>query len=222
MELCSALREGGLTPSLGLLRATRAATGLDLFVLIRPRGGDFLYSDEEFRIMQQDIRIAQAEDADGVVLGLLTMAGKVDVERTTALVQLAQPMEVTFHRAFDLTQDLGEALEDVIRTGAQRILTSGGAASATAGQAQLTALAHQAQDRVTLVAGGGVRPANIAALASATGLHEFHSSLRRTEASPMQFRAQAVHLGEPGADEYTRTVVLASDVEALVNAAGDL
>ncbi len=219
VELCSALREGGLTPSLGLIRAVRASVALDLYILIRPRSGDFLYTDEEFRIMQEDVRIAAQEGADGVVLGILTADGDVDVERTRRLVDVARPMETTFHRAFDMARDLEGALEDVNRCGATRILTSGGMGNALLGRERLEALHRAAKGRLAVMAGGGVRPANVAELAQATGVSQFHSSMRRAKESPMRYRMPGVHLGEAGVDEYARSCVLAEDVRALVDAA---
>ncbi len=218
IELCSALSEGGLTPSLGLIRAVRRLCSLPVFVIIRPRGGDFLYSADEFAVMREDIEIAAAAGVQGVVFGLLTAAGDVDVPRTRELVELARPMQVTFHRAFDMTRDLDQALEDVIRCGADRILTSGGQPSALLGSQRLRGLVRTAGGRITLLVGGGVRPGNISELAHTTGATEFHSSLRRSVPSPMQFRSAAVQLGSQGADEYTRHTVLQQDVEDLVAA----
>lgn len=218
IELCSALAEGGITPSLGLLRAVRNACTLPIFVIIRPRGGDFLYSPEEFGVMRDDIGVAAEAGADGVVLGILTAAGTVDVARTRELVQLARPMQVTFHRAFDMVRDLDEALADTLQTGVDRILTSAAHPSAVRGKDALRRLALAAGQQITLLAGGGVRPDNIAELAQATGITEFHSSLRRVVGSSMQFRTAGVQLGSQGADEYARTTVLAEDVQALVSA----
>lgn len=219
VELCSALREGGLTPSLGLIRAVRASVQVELHVIIRPRSGDFLYTADEFAIMRDDIRIAADAGADGVVLGLLTADGEVDAERTQALIEAARPMEVTFHRAFDMTCNLDRALEDVIKCGANRVLTSGGRENAVRGQTAIHRLVHTAAGRIAIMAGGGIRPENITELIHKTGASEFHSSLRRNAPSPMKYKAPAVHISEEGADEYARTVVLADDVRRLVAAA---
>jgi len=219
IELCSALREGGLTPSLGLVRTVRSACSLALFTMIRPRGGDFLYTANEFRAMQEDIRIMAQEGVEGVVFGLLTRDGLVDKERTVALVELARPMEVTFHRALDMAVDLEQALEDVIACGVQRVLSSGGAPSAWAGRDRLQSMLQQAGGRVTMMVGGGVRPAQIAELMAATGAKEFHSSMRRLMPSPMLYQPQNLNLGEPGSDEFSRYHVLAEDVRELVTAA---
>ena len=220
IELCSALREGGLTPSLGLIRAVRSRVKLPLFVLIRPRSGDFLYADEEIDVMREDIHIAAQEGVDGVVLGVLTEEADIDLERTRALVEMARPMEVTFHRAFDMTRSIDAALEDVIGCGADRVLTSGGGHNAIEGSQQLRKLVQQARGRISVVVGGGVRPGNIAELIQDTGAHEFHSSLRRNRKSPMKHQAHAVHLGEAAVNDYVRGVVEEQDVQELVRSAG--
>jgi copper homeostasis protein len=218
IELCSALREGGLTTSLGLLRTVRAACSIAVFTIIRPRGGDFLYTADEFRAMQEDIRIMGHEGVDGVVFGLLTPDGSIDKDRTRALVELAHPMQVTFHRALDMTADPEQALEDVIACGVQRVLTSGGAPSAWAGRGRLKALVDQAAGRTTIVVGGGVRPAILARLMASTGATEFHSSMRHMMPSPMRYQARNLSLGEPGVDEFSRNLVLAEEVRELLAA----
>lgn len=218
IELCSALREGGLTPSLGLVRTVRSACSIAVFTMIRPRGSDFLYSADEFRTMQEDIRIMGKEGVDGVVFGLLTQDGNIDKERTRALVELAHPMQVTFHRALDMTSDPEQALEDVIACGVQRVLTSGCAASAWAGRKRLQAMVQQAAGRVTIIVGGGVRPATISRLIASTGATEFHSSMRHKVPSLMRYQTRELNLGEPGLDEFSRDLVLAAEVRELLAA----
>ena len=219
VELCSALREGGLTPSLGLLRAVRAQLRIELCVLLRPRPGDFLYSPEDFKVLREDLKIAAGEGADGVVFWVLKADGAVVEARTQALVALACPLKTSFHRAIDMTRDPSRALESVIRCGADRVLTSGGAPSAIEGSVRLRAMVQAAGEQITVVVGGGVRPGNVAELAWRTGATEFHSSMSHTQASPMQFRVPHLSLGAPGADEYRHTVVRAQDVRTLVQAA---
>lgn len=179
IELCTALSKGGLTPSLGLLRNVRSKLNIPVHVMIRPRTGDFVYSDDDFAIMQEDIALAAQSGADGVVFGLLTSYGEVDIERTRALVKLSKPMQVTFHRAIDLTPDPFMALEAIIHTGADRILTSGGELNAMLGSVRIQRLVHAARGRVHVTVGGGIRRENLAELVQATGAKEWHTSLRR-------------------------------------------
>lgn len=215
VELCSALVEGGLTPSLGLIRAVRSKIGIGIHVMIRPRGGDFLYSDDEFAVMRDDIALAGQCAADGVVLGLLTADGDVDVEKTRELVELARPMEVTFHRAIDMARDIESAIEDVIRAGAHRILTSGGEQTAMLGRERIRELVRAADGRIRIMVGGGVRAENVQEIIQSTGACEFHSAVRRTIPSPVEYQVQGLHLGDPEVDEYVRSVVRSEDVRML-------
>jgi copper homeostasis protein len=178
IELCSALSEGGLTPSHGLVRAAVTASGLPVHVLIRPRGGDFFYSESEYDLMAEDILHAKALGAAGVVLGILDAEGRVDLLRTRSLVQLAHPLPVTFHRAFDATPSLPQALEDVIQAGCTRVLTSGGEDDVVAGVPTLAALIEQTKGRIDVAVGGGLRLQNAGMLARETGAEHFHGSLR--------------------------------------------
>jgi len=177
IELCSDLSNGGLTPGIELMRLTREQVRLPIFAMIRPRTGDFVYSGAEFAQMQRDIAAASEVGVDGVVLGILTGDGRVDVERTRELVEQARPLPVTFHRAFDTSTDLRKSLEDVIRTGAVRILTSGGAANALEGRRQLAELVRRARGRITIVSGSGITAANADLIAKQTGAREFHAGL---------------------------------------------
>lgn len=177
IELCSQLAVGGLTPSQGLIQSVRAALTIQVFVMIRPRGGSFVYSADEYQIIQNDIVTAKKLGCDGVVFGLLTPQCDVDISRTRELVKLARPLEVTFHRAFDEARDLNAALEALIDCGVDRVLTSGGASSASAGAPTLAHLQAQAQGRIQIMAGGGVRPHNVTQLLRATGIRTVHSAL---------------------------------------------
>jgi len=211
LELCSALSEGGITPSVGLLRAVRRSAGVKMFPIIRPRGGDFTYSEAEQALMLEDIAMARAEGADGVVLGVLTADGHVDVAAMRTLIAAARPMEVTFHRAFDVAVHLEQALEDVIATGAERLLTSGGAADACQGAARLAQLQRQAAGRIVIMAGGGLRAHNVRAQVQATGVREVHASLSQWEASSATLGNPAVQISARAGDHVRRVV----DVQAV-------
>lgn len=218
VELCSDLAEGGITPSAGLIALVRRRIAIDLFVMIRPRGGDFYYSDHEREVMSEDIRQARAAGADGFILGLLDDQALVDVERTRELVELAHPLPVTFHRAIDMTPDPQAALEDVIATGARRVLTSGGAPKVTRALATVARMQEAARDRITIMAGGGITPTTIHAVADGTGVREFHASLRTALPSPVRYQKQGVDMGEIHNREYMRYTVLEENVRALAQA----
>lgn len=187
IELCANPMEGGTTVSYGMMKAAREAVTIPVFPIIRPRGGDFLYSDAEYKVMQQDIQLAKETAMDGVVLGILAADGQVDKDRVARLVELAYPMEVTFHRAFDHAAEPLKALEDIIDCGCQRILTSGARNTAIEGQDLIKACVAAADGRIIILPGAGIRSGNIRALAEATGLQEFHSSARRQLASAMVY-----------------------------------
>ncbi|MFM7709342.1 MAG: copper homeostasis protein CutC [Ferruginibacter sp.] len=187
IELCSGPAEGGTTPSAGFIQAARAATHIALFPIIRPRGGDFHYSDAEFEAMKTDIRLCKQLGCDGVVIGLLQADGTIDETRTGILVDLAYPMEVTFHRAFDRTRDAGEALEAIIRCGCTRILTSGQRNTAVEGADLIRQLIDQANNRLIIMPGSGVRSTTLHALHAQTGATEYHSSARIAQSSTMTY-----------------------------------
>jgi len=191
VELCSALSEGGLTPSYGLIRQCRERFSLPLFPIIRPRGGDFLYSEEELDLMVADTRGCRALHCDGVVLGLLDREGHIPLRTLDRLLRAAYPMDVTFHRAFDRCRDPFDALEQLISAGVQRILTSGQQPTALEGKGMIAQLLQQAAGRIIIMPGSGIRPDNIKELALATGAEEFHSALRSRRESAMAFRHPA-------------------------------
>jgi copper homeostasis protein len=182
IELCRELSRGGLTPSVESMRLAREQVRLPIFAMIRPRAGDFAYSEAEFAEMQRDVTVAARMGMNGVVLGILADGGRVDIERTRQLVELARPLPVTFHRAFDVTADLRRALEDVIQTDAVRILTSGGAASAYAGVGCLASLVETASTRIVVMPGGGITAMNVAHIAKTTSAREFHAGLSSVSA----------------------------------------
>ena len=186
IELCDNPGEGGTTPSYGFIKAARQILTIDLFTIIRPRGGDFFYSDEEFKIMKTDIKVCKDLGCDGVVFGILNDDATIDKVRCKILVQLAYPMSVTFHRAFDRVTDPSQALEDVIECGFERILTSGFYSTAMEGADNLKKLIQVADERIIIMPGSGVRSSNIGELAKTTSAIEFHSSARKMRNSNMK------------------------------------
>ncbi|MFZ1527236.1 MAG: copper homeostasis protein CutC [Ferruginibacter sp.] len=192
VELCDNAGEGGTTPSFGFIKAARSAVSISLFPIIRPRGGDFYYSNDEFEMMKTDIAVCKKLGCDGVVFGLLNTDGTVDKKRTAKLVQLAYPMSVTFHRAFDRVNDMASALEDVIDCGCERILTSGLYPVAEEGLKNLAVLVKLAAGRIIIMPGSGLRYGNIKKVAEATGATEFHSSARITIPTKMEYNNGAM------------------------------
>lgn len=190
VELCAALSEGGLTPSAGLIELTRKHIGIDLHVLIRPRRGDFLYSKPELEMMKKDIEMARKLGADGVVLGVLKKDGGVDVARTRALLAQAGPLSVTFHRAFDMTPDPFQALEELKKIGVDRLLTSGQQKTAIAGAGLIRELVKAAGEELIVMPGGGINDENIGELLKRTGASAYHASARSRLESKMEFRNQ--------------------------------
>ncbi len=212
IELCAALTEGGTTPSQGTIRQCRDAFGVALFPIIRPRGGDFFYTDEEFSIMMNDVILCKQLSCDGIVTGLLQQNGQIDLSRTSRLIEMAYPLEVTFHRAFDRCRDPFEAMETLISIGCQRILTSGQQPAAPDGADLIARLVKEASERIIIMPGSGIRPDNIAGLAKQTGAREWHSSLRAQKKSDMSF----IHPAFAGSPEsYTNPAIDPSAVKAL-------
>lgn len=184
IELCDNAAEGGTTPSYGVLKMVREEVGLPVFPIIRPRGGDFLYSPGEFEVMKKDISVCRELGFEGVVIGMLKAGGSVDKNRCSELRELAYPMEVTFHRAFDRCIDPYEALEDIIAIGCQRILTSGQMPAAIDNLPLISGLIKQAADRIIIMPGSGVRSNNLDLILQ-TGAQEIHSSARAAAPSNM-------------------------------------
>lgn len=202
VELCAAMYDGGTTPPAGMIRLARELLQIELYVMIRPRGGDFLYSEWEFRQMKEDLLFAKSCGVDGVVIGLLDENGEVNVVRTRELVELAAPMKVTFHRAFDMTADYRRALEDVIRSGCYRILTSGQRNTAGEGMEVLRELVRESAGRIRIMAGSGVGSDNALKLAD-TGVDALHLSGKKSRDSRMKYRNPVVFMGGvPGIPEY--------------------
>ena len=215
IELCANLAEGGTTPSYAHIKKCKEAFGIALFPIIRPRGGDFLYTKDEFEIMKNDIKLCKELGCEGIVIGLLNMDGTIDMTRTSELVELAYPLEVTFHRAFDRCKDPFTALEELIEIGCQRILTSGQKPTVSEGIDLIAGLNKKADDRIIILPGSGVRKDNIKMLAEKTGCIEFHSSLRGKAKSPMQFIHPAF---ADSAESYSNNEISPDEVRALRNA----
>ncbi len=214
IELCANLAEGGTTPSYGMIKQCREAFAVSLFPIIRPRGGDFLYSKNEFEIMLQDVKLCKQLGCDGIVVGLLNMDGTIDIVRTAALIEAAYPLGVTFHRAFDRCKDPFVALEELIEIGCERILTSGQQPSVVDGVELVAELNTKAAERIIIMPGRGVRKENIKMLAEKTGCLEFHSSLRGKENSKMSF----IHPGfKDSGESYMNNAIDAEEVKNLRN-----
>jgi copper homeostasis protein len=217
VELCANLLEGGVTPSAGVIYLTRQQLHIPIHVLIRPRGGDFCYSDRDFEVMRLDIEIAKQLGAEGVVMGILQPDGSVDKERIAILIALARPLKVTFHRAFDMSRDPFQALERLIDLGVERILTSGQAASALEGTALIRELVQRAGERIIIMAGAGVNEHTVSEIIQQTGVKEVHGSLRTGRESPMQFRTPRCSMnGSAIPSDYALSATDAERVRALV------
>jgi copper homeostasis protein len=195
VELCDNLLEGGTTPSAGMIALARQQITIGLHIIIRPRCGDFCYSDLEMAVMDYDIAQAKQLGADGVVIGLLQPDGTIDKPRTAALIARARPLSVTFHRAFDMAVDPAQALEDLIDLGVDRVLTSGQESSAWEGVDLIAALVQQANDRIIIMAGGGVTERNLPKLVQQSGVHEVHLAARGPVESAMSYRRSQVFMG---------------------------
>jgi copper homeostasis protein len=214
IELCANLAEGGTTPSYATIKKCRETFSVELYPIIRPRGGDFLYTEEEFDIMKADVQLCKGFGCDGIVIGLLLVDGAIDIIRTKQLIDIAYPLGVTFHRAFDRCRDPFAAMEQLIDAGCERILTSGQRPSVTDGVDLVAELNKKADGRIIIMPGSGVRKDNIKMLAEKTGCTEFHSSLRSKTKSKMNF----IHAAFAGNEEsYTNNFIDAEEVKALQN-----
>jgi copper homeostasis protein len=218
VELCSALVEGGVTPSIGFIKQALKVEGIKVHVLIRPRGGDFLYSQEEADMMVDDVIACREAGVHGVVIGALTPDGNIDIALCERLVKAAGNINVTFHRAFDLCANPIEALDKIIALGCNRLLTSGQAASAIAGVDMLAKLVEHANGRITILTGGGVSAENAADIITKSGTNEVHASARSTIGSKMTYRKDGVSMGAPDSDEYARKVTDANIVKNIIAA----
>ncbi len=215
IELCDNIHEGGTTPSYGAILQAKQKLNIDINIIIRPRGGDFLYSNDEFEIMKTDIEFAKKIGIDGVVFGILKTDGSVDVDRTKDLVNLAKPMSVTFHRAFDITNNPYQALEDIIACDCNRLLTSGQKNKAFDGIDLIRDLIEKARNRISIMPGSGINENNIQEIHQKTGAKEFHASLRKTIPSKMKFRKEDVSMG--GIPQFDEFDLLVTDPERVKN-----
>jgi copper homeostasis protein len=223
VELCAGLFEGGITPSAGMIeQAVAVAAGrLRVHVIIRPRGGDFIYSESETAVMLRDIETAKLAGADGVVIGALTPDAEIDMPLCERLVVAARPLSVTFHRAFDVTRDPEAAFEDVVSLGVDRLLTSGAAPSALEGADLIARLVEKAAGRIVVMPAGGINERTAARVASQTGAKELHFTASETVASTARFVPDGIYMG--GAlypPETTRSVTTPARVRAIIAATG--
>ncbi len=218
VELCDNLAEGGTTPSYAQIAMAKKILQIKVYPIIRPRGGDFLYTQLEFELMKEDIKICKSLKCDGVVIGILKADGSIDKERCKTLIELARPMGVTFHRAFDMSNDFERALEDIIEIGCERVLSSGGESSALKGVGTLAKLIEQSAGRIIVMPGAGISKTNIAELIKTTDAKEFHASARHTSSSEMQFRNQKLNMGG-AADEFSHDLTDSQLVKELIDLA---
>ena len=220
VELCADLLEGGITPSGGTIQAACERLRIPVNVIIRPRGGDFCYSDVEFDVMGRNVALAKAAGANGVVIGILNPDGTVDVTRTRALVERARPMRVTFHRAFDVTRDPFEALETLIELGIDRVLTSGQEPSVLEGLDLIVELVRAAGERIIVMPGAGITERNVHKIVAASGVREVHVYAPVSVESRMAYRNPRVYMGgELRPPEYSVSTTDAGRIRAVLNAA---
>ncbi len=212
IELCANLNEGGTTASAALIRRCREKFKISLYPIIRPRGGDFLYTKDEYEIMLNDIKICKEMGCDGIVTGMLNMDGTVDIARMSELVEIAYPMGITFHRAFDRCKDPFEAMEELISIGVERILTSGQKPTAPEGVELIADLNKKADDRIIIMPGSGVRKENIKMLADKTGCTEFHTSIRDKTKSRMNFVHPAF---KDSSESYSNNAIDPKEIQTL-------
>lgn len=220
VELCASLVEGGITPSVGTVRAALSQARIPFHVIVRPRGGDFLYSDREFETMLGDVAALREQGVAGVVVGCLTPDGRIDEARMTALVAGAGPLSVTCHRAFDMTRDIGEAIEALVRCGVDRVLTSGQRDTAREGLPSLRATVEAAAGRIVVMVCGGLDETNIVAVLRDSGAPEVHFAALTTVPSGMAYRNPRVGMGAaPVEREYELTITDEAAVRRIIAAA---
>ncbi|XP_045189527.2 copper homeostasis protein cutC homolog isoform X1 [Mercenaria mercenaria] len=223
VELCSNLMEGGTTPSIGMLKVIKRSVSIPVFVMIRPRGGDFIYTPKEFDVMYQDLCMLKEAGADGFVFGILNQDGSVEQEMCEELIDYAKPLPCTFHRAIDMTSNISEALEKVISLGFKRVLTSGGDSSALEGLPVITSMVKQAAERIVIMPGGGINEKNLQRILQQSGAKEFHCSARSSVSSHMTFKKEGISMGAAlTPPEFSVKVTDERKVKSLVTMASDL
>jgi copper homeostasis protein len=220
IELCGELLQGGVTPSAGLIAAVRDRIDIPLFVLVRPRPGDFLYTDDELDVIRRDIEQMKVLGVDGIAIGALTAAADVDVPIMASLVALARPMAVTFHRAYDFVHDQDSALRALLDLRVERVLTSGGAPTASEGAAAIARMVERVGDRMIVMAGGSITASNVGEVVAASRVREVHVRGAARVGSAMLHRRQAVSLSKTGASDYDRSVTRADEIRRVVERAG--
>ncbi|TRO54779.1 copper homeostasis protein CutC [Candidatus Bathyarchaeota archaeon] len=222
VELCDNLYEGGTTPSPGCIKLAREELNIKLNVLIRPRGGDFLYSDDEMEIIRRDIQYCKQNGVDGVVIGFLTPDGDIDVDSTSEVIKAAHPLSVTFHRAFDMCKDQYKALDELMELKIDRILTSGQKNSALQGAERISELVEIAGDKVIIMPGAGLKPENIRNYHLQVRAKEYHATLHREIESGMKYRKPGVYMGgTPMIPEYTINQTDPEKVRRFIKALGE-
>lgn len=212
VELCENMAEGGTTPGSGSIIQARKHLKIELYVMIRPRGADFHYSQLEFEIMKEDISLAKKYGADGVVFGILNSDGSIDKPRMSELAEISRPMKITCHRSFDMTPDPFRAMEDLIEIGIDRILTSGQQNNALKGSVLIRELITAAKDRIILMPGGGIKEENLEEIIMITTANEYHLNLTGSFPSQMKFKRQGIHMGKQGYPEYE---IMSSDTNRI-------
>ncbi len=217
VEFCADLGSGGITPSLGAVQLALERLQIPIHVMIRPRRGDFLYTDAEFEAMRRDIELVKSAGAHGVVFGILLADGGVDIERTSTLVETARPLSVTFHRAFDMCRDPRAALSQLIDMGVDTLLTSGQAETAAEGIPLIAELVARAAGKIEIMPGAGINPGNIGRIAEATGAQTFHFSGKQMVDGPMEYRSPRLRLGDQDS-EYARSYASAQRIRGIIAA----
>lgn len=216
IELCDNFSEGGTTPSYATVKYTVANVNLPIYVIIRPRGGDFLYTDVEFEIMKAEVSEMKALGVQGIVFGILKSSGEIDVERTKEIIELTAPMDATFHRAFDMSKDHLKSLETLKELGISRVLTSGGKKTAFEGMELLTKLVEAAEDQIIVMPGSGINEKNIGEIIHRTGAKEFHASAKTFVKSGMDYVDPTIKMGKSDSmDEYKKISVNSEQIKMM-------